>query len=298
MNNLIFQDIRYKNTLFCVTPMMTTGDEGFFSLRDFKILEVDTTTRRVKKQFWHGEEIWGTYNNAREIVIVFDAFASDQIARFALIKKVNQLFSPTIDTWDKLEFAGPDGSQWWCEVKTIARPAYSDYDNEKWITVTVKLISRNNSNIYSSDKQIVSTTNHPFGVIVPFSSPFIYGIGWSIITYTGPSSSPLDIDIIATQDNPLPFGYLMIKNATDNENSLITLYLDTFEIGDTIRINSTINQVFLQKSWYDTRNNITALTDPNSTYPLLINGDNNVGIYNGGDEVMMTAYISYYEIRS
>lgn len=294
MSNLIFDNIRYNNTLFCDNPLKIEKNNSFFSLRDFKIMEVATTTQRVKRQFAHGEMIGDTYNNAREMVLVFDAFAPDEIARFQLIKQIGALFAAD-NIRKRLEFDWPDGSQRWIEAKTIERPSYSDYDNNRRITASVKLISRNNSNIYSLNKTTIAVRNGGFGVIVPLWTPFIYWYDGTVIDYHGVSEAEVYIRITATKDNATPYGYLKIQNKNDLTKTLVTIALPSFNTGDVLTLDSTTWQVTLQHPDSDTVYNITASVDPSSIYPLLQRGNNSLWIYNGGEEEMMTGTLEYYD---
>lgn len=235
-------------------------NNSFLALKDFKFLEVDTESEEEERQISHGHYSWFTRNTKREITIDFAVFASGEVNRFNKIKEIDGALQPpafptdTNEGYHELKFLDPNGQRWTCEAKVIDRIKISDYNNHNWAEFRVRLLVKDNSNIYGNSYTLTNT-NKTQGVPLwqELSFPLDYYFDPSEISdywidYQGVSNSPLKSTITINEELGT-VEYIMIRAITPTWSETLMIRNIALNTGDVIVVD-WVNAI-LTKNWFD-----------------------------------------------
>lgn len=294
--------VEYNGLNFLNSPYFRKSG-GFLCLKEFSFFEVATQASTEKYAIKHGEYVAPTEKKNRRVRFLFDIIADTEEERRKLLRKVQRAFLPETNPspfnpnlWKTLTFMDVEGFKRSCNCQVYKGVELSDFGNEKWVGISVELIT-DSSEFRSTDKKTIADgRNTRMGKRLNTELPFTWEYYRDAINYGGVVDAPVYLTCTITDANPIPNNVLRLVH--DYEGGYEELQINfngiTFNVWDKIIIDSDKRRAYLEQE--DTTEDITGLVVLGSQRPLLQVWDNNIAVDTGAVFKTMDVNIEYYDI--
>ena len=304
-NKILVHNVKYNGLTFLNSPYFRP-DGWFLCLKEFSFFEVATSAATEKYAIRHGEYVSPTLKKNRRIRFLFDILANTEEERWMRLKKVQRAFSPeqnpspfNKNLWKELSFEDVNGDVWTCNCQVIQGIQLSDYANEKWVWISVELIT-DSSEFKNADTQLYTwwrNTRFWKRLLEPVWFWLEYEYYRDIIDYQWVIDSPLHLRLKITADNPVPNNSINIIHEWEwDYEALQIANVDQLEleIWDTIVLDTEERRVILVKTtwFYD----ITWMVTLGSQRPLLKLWDNIIAVDTWASEKTIDVEIEWNEV--
>lgn len=301
-NRIMVHSVEYNGLTFLNSPYFRQ-EGGFLCLKEFSFFEVATQASTEKYAIRHGEYVAPTEKKNRRIRFLFDILADTEEERRKLLRKVQRAFNPETNPspfnpnlWKELRFTDVEGFVWACKCQVLKGVELSDFANEKWVGISVELITDSSEFRGTDINTIDDGRNTRFWKRLNTGLPFKWEYYREAINYWGVVDAPVLITCTITDPNPFPNGVMNIIH--DYEGGYEEMQIDfngvTVNVWDKIIIDTDKRRAYLEQE--ESTEDITGLVVLGSHRPLLQIGNNNIAIDTGAIFKVMDVNIEYYDI--
>lgn len=278
-------NVEYNWLRFLNSPYFRP-DEWFCCLKEFSFFEVATSVSTDKYAIRHWEYVSPTLKKNRRIRILFDILADSEEKRWILLKKVQRAFAPeqnpspfNNNLWKKLRFEDVYDEVWECECQVIKGIQLSDFGNEKWVWISVELISNSPEFHNANVQSYTEWRNTRFGKRLWSSLWFNWEYYRDEIRYDWVIDSPFIMKMKVVGENPVPNKKINIIHEVDWEYEWLQIDdIDelNLQIWDEITLDSDSRKIIFKR--WDTSEDITWMVVLGSQRPMLRIGENIVAV--------------------
>lgn len=296
-------NVQYNGLTFLNSPYFRP-EWGFLCLKEFSFFEVATSASTEKYAIRHWEYVSPTLKKNRRIRMLFDILADNEQDRWTRLKKVQRAFSPeqnpspfNENLWKTLTFSDVNWDTWTCKCQVIQWIQLSDFWNEKWVGISVELIT-NSAEFRSSEVQSIETwRNTRFWKRLWSNLEFVYEYYRDIVNYQWVIDSPLTITLTITENNSCPNKKINISHEREGTHEGLQIAdvdgLD-LQIGDKITIDTDNRRVYLYQGENET--DLTWLVTLWSQRPMLKLWENIIAVDTGATEKTMDVDIEWTDV--
>lgn len=274
INTILVKQVTWKwETMVNVRGTPSNKSYQFFQVKEFWFMKVDTASEVSWIQLKRWNYSWDTRSMTRYITMTIWAFAHTQAKRWELLQQFDALFDSTPNpSW----FSWPDWLLTFTDVnnkiremncKVVDRIDISDYANETWVDMRVRLLVTDNTCMYSSNYELLDQNRIMW---VPLEETLQFPLFYLTapqIDYQWISRTPLIVTCTAIQDNATPDWYLLLRVYKSNWE-LNTLYIQNLYMndGDVLIANWFTEKITL--NWFDITGQVMI---PYLTFPAVDN---------------------------
>ena len=209
-NRIMVHSVKYNGLTFLNSPYYCKPG-GFLCLKEFSFFEVATQATTEKYAIKHGEYIAPTEKKNRRIRFLFDIIANTEEERRKLLRKVQRAFNPeknpspfNPNLWKTLTFMDVEGFTWTCNCQVLKGVELSDFANEKWVGISVELIT-DSSEFKSINKNVIDDgRNTRMGRLLNTELPFYWQYYREPLNYGGVVDAPVLITCTLTDAAAFP----------------------------------------------------------------------------------------------
>ena len=296
-------NVKYNGLIFLNSPYLRVQG-GFLCLKEFSFFEVATQASTEKYAIRHGEYVSPTEKKNRRIRFLFDILADSEEERRTLLKKVQRAFAPESNPSPfneklrkDLSFETVDGNVWQCKCQVYKGLELSDFANEKWVGISVELITDSSEFKNEITHSLTGGRNTRMWLILNNAS-YQYQYYRENLEYDGVTDSPVVITCTITDaTNPFPHGNMQIIHDYDGGRETMQIEnLDQFTWSewDIIKIDTDKRRVYVTQ-WEFTED-ITGLVVLGSQRPSVRFWNNNIAIDTAETFKVMDVDIKRYDL--
>lgn len=298
VHNVNFNGLNFLNSPYF------RNEEWFLCLKEFSFFEVSTTASTEKYAIRHWEYVSPTLKKNRRIKILFDIIADTEEKRRFLLKKVQRAFSPeqnpspfNKNLWKELTFEDVNWDIRSCNCQIVKWIQLSDFANQKWVWISVELIT-DSSEFKSSEIQVLENwRNTRFWKRLWTTLWFNWEYYRDTITYQWVVDSPMVITLRVVADNPAPNKKINIIHEWNWEHEsfqINSVDLLSLQEDDIILIDTDKRKVLLIDSEHSV--DITWMVTLWSQRPLLKLWDNTIAVDTWASEKTINVDIERNEV--
>ena len=284
-NKIMVHNVKYNWLTFLNSPYYRP-ENWFLCLKEFSFFEVATSASTEKYALRHWEYVSPTLKKNRRVRMLFDILADSEEKRRTLLKKVQRAFAPESNPspfnknlWKELVFTDVNWDVWKAECQVIQGIQLSDFWNEKWVGISVELITNSSEFKSFKEKSYTEWRNTRFWKRFNTELWFQYEYYRDIISYEWTIDSPMLITLNIEQENSVPNKKINLSHKWNGSYEGFQIEdVDTLElgVGDKITIDTDLRKVMLYQG--ETETDITWLVALGSQRPLLKLWDNIIAI--------------------
>lgn len=281
-NRLMVYNVKYNWLTFVNNPFFRQ-EWGTLCLKEFSFYEVATQSSSEKYAIRHGEYVSPTLLKNRRIRFLFDILADSEEERRTLLNKVQRAFTPESNPspfnenlWKDLSFMDVDGNVRNCKCQVYQWLQLSDFANEKWVWISVELIT--DSSYMKSGQEFSQTISNTLPWIklqTKLGFPRIY---YRSVNYDGYIEAPVKVEMQILNADTSLYPYNKIKIVHDSDyywkRAMYIWNVNDLWLGvwDKIIVDTDKRRCYLVNS--DGTEDITGLVSLWSQRPVLVNGEN------------------------
>lgn len=285
-NRLMVYNVKYNWLTFVNNPFFKQ-EWGVLCLKEFSFYEVATHSSSEQYAIRHGEYVSPTLLKNRRIRFLFDILADSEEERWALLNRVQKAFAPESNPspfnenlWKDLSFMDIDWNVRKCKCQVYKWIQLSDFANQRWVWISAEIIT--DSSYMKSEQEYSQTITNTLPWIklqTKLGFPRTY---YRSINYDGYIETPtkIELTILNTDSSLYPYGKIKIIHDSDTY-WMRALYIESVNdlwlgVGDKIIVDTDKRRCYLVNS--DGTEDITWLVSLWSQRPVLVNGENRIGV--------------------
>lgn len=252
-------------------------ENWFLCLKEFSFFEVATSASTEKYAIMHWEYVSPTLKKNRRIRMLFDIMANSEEQRWHLLKKVQRAFTPEANPspfnknlWKKLSFEDVNWDVWTANCQVIKGVQLSDFGNEKWVGISVELITDSPEFRNWELKKLENGRNTRFWKKLWTTLPFNWEYYREVIDYEWVIDSPMKITLQVVKGNSCPNKDILIMHEYEWWYEWLRIE-DVDELGIVIWCKFVIDTDKRKVMYYkwESEEDITGLVSLGSQRPLL-----------------------------